>query len=236
MEPSDKPPLGAEVYESIATDQYGIDKKYWEQLSGLLCDSELMQSMMGRGPASPRQPIRLCRVLSEYACDSFDAEAKYYPDDDPRLDGWFKDLALRIATQTICSSLLIGKGRGGRLTYHATREQMDAAIRESLRKHLSDRLTDLRSDIKTALVQPNRPILASNDTERDFAEERKRKRTSIILPLLRKQGFTRSKWATEAGVDPCVIYDFLAGKSTPRPDSRKAMAEVLGLAEEELPD
>jgi ribosome-binding protein aMBF1 (putative translation factor) len=62
------------------------------------------------------------------------------------------------------------------------------------------------------------------------------KRAKFILPLLRDKGMSRGKWATESGVDPSVVYDYLHGKSTLRPDSRKELADALGLKPSELPD
>lgn len=57
----------------------------------------------------------------------------------------------------------------------------------------------------------------------------KRHRSAVITPLLTEKGLTRSKWAAKAGVDPAVVYDYLAGKSSPRPESRKALAEAINL-------
>jgi len=61
-------------------------------------------------------------------------------------------------------------------------------------------------------------------------------RQGYLLPLLKDKGMSQSKWASEAGVDPSVVYDYLAGKSTPRADSRKVLAEVLSLKSSDLPE
>jgi transcriptional regulator with XRE-family HTH domain len=45
-----------------------------------------------------------------------------------------------------------------------------------------------------------------------------------------------SKWADRAGFDTSVIYDYLNGRSKPRPETRKAMAEALGVTAIELPE
>jgi len=55
-----------------------------------------------------------------------------------------------------------------------------------------------------------------------------------VLKILEEKGMTRSRWATLAGVDPSVVYDYLEGTSNPRADSRKALAEVIGLEPSEL--
>jgi hypothetical protein len=83
------------------------------------------------------------------------------------------------------------------------------------------------------------PNLRTADNERandsqvvDLAAARK----AFVLPLLEEKGMSRSKWATVAGVDPSVVYDYLAGESDPRPDNRKALAEALGFKATDLPE
>ena len=70
------------------------------------------------------------------------------------------------------------------------------------------------------------PTAASGSGE---TSEKARRRVAVIEPLLAEKGLTRSKWAAKAGVDPAVVYDYLAGKSSPRPDNRKALAETIDL-------
>jgi len=79
---------------------------------------------------------------------------------------------------------------------------------------------------------PHTPTSDSDHTGEDAAQRRR----AFILPLLKEKGFSRSKWASEAGVDPSVVYDYLSGDSDPRPDSKKALAEVLGLKPSALPE
>lgn len=61
------------------------------------------------------------------------------------------------------------------------------------------------------------------------------KRRSLVQPLLETRGMNVTAWAEKAGVTPTVAYDYLNGKSSPRPDNRLALAEVLGLKAQELP-
>jgi len=72
----------------------------------------------------------------------------------------------------------------------------------------------------------------SSEVTKTVAELRKER----IDPILRDKGMSPSRWASKAGVDPSVVYDYLSGKSNPRPDSRKALAEVLELEPSDLPD
>lgn len=80
--------------------------------------------------------------------------------------------------------------------------------------------------VRSAATQRNRLV---------GCESKAAARRSVVLPALRLEGLTRCKWATRAGVDPSVVYDYLDGLSNPRPHSRQAMAEVLKLDESSLP-
>lgn len=74
------------------------------------------------------------------------------------------------------------------------------------------------------------------NTLRGGAEDVRARRQAYVLPKLADKGMSKSKWAAKAGVDPSVVYDYLAGESSPRPDSRKALAEVLEVESSDLPD
>lgn len=60
---------------------------------------------------------------------------------------------------------------------------------------------------------------------------KEKNRIAVVAPLLARKGLTKSSWADKAGVDPSVVYDYMAGKSSPRPANRNALAEVIGLPE-----
>ena len=72
---------------------------------------------------------------------------------------------------------------------------------------------------------------------RDVAERTAKadRRAAIVGPLLRAKGLTPAQWAGLAGLDPSVAYDYLAGKSNPRPQSRTALAGVLKIPLHDLP-
>jgi hypothetical protein len=61
-------------------------------------------------------------------------------------------------------------------------------------------------------------------------------REAQLSPILKSKGFTPGGWATAAGLDPSVVYDYLAGKSNPRPSTRKTLAEALGMKPDDLPE
>jgi len=60
-------------------------------------------------------------------------------------------------------------------------------------------------------------------------------RRAILQPILDKLGYSRSKWATRAGVDPSVVYKYMSGTSDPNAGSRKVLAEAIGLSADKLP-
>lgn len=129
----DRPPLGAEVYETIAVEQHGVHERYW----ALLKTMKSPHGLLGDGPKPPKQPIRLFKALGEYACDLFDVEAKRYPSD-PERQSWLTRLAERIEAMVI-SNLDQLEIRATfdilhptLLTYHATKEQMRQAVRSAL--------------------------------------------------------------------------------------------------------
>jgi hypothetical protein len=56
-----------------------------------------------------------------------------------------------------------------------------------------------------------------------------------VKALLSRTGLTPSGWAQKGGYDPSVAYDYLNGRSNPRPSTRNDLAQVLGLTGEDLP-
>jgi hypothetical protein len=60
-------------------------------------------------------------------------------------------------------------------------------------------------------------------------------RRAVVMPILNAKGWSRGKWGTKAGVGKNSVYEYLAGKRRLSSPNRKAMAEVLRLKPEELP-
>jgi len=61
-------------------------------------------------------------------------------------------------------------------------------------------------------------------------------RQAVVLPILRKKGWSRGRWATTAGVSKNSVYEYLEGKRNLSDGNRLAMAEVLELKPEDLPN
>jgi hypothetical protein len=67
-------------------------------------------------------------------------------------------------------------------------------------------------------------------------------RQHVVMPILAKKTlltkikWTRNRLATKAGVSPSCVNEYLAGKRRLTDDNRQAIAEVLGLKPEQLPN
>lgn len=91
--------------------------------------------------------------------------------------------------------------------------------------------SDTQSAVPTA-----QPLTMAIISPRDRITLLAVRRCLIVEPMLKEKGFTRSKWATKAGVNPSVVYDYLSGKSTPRPENKNALADAIGVPAACLPD
>ncbi len=79
-------------------------------------------------------------------------------------------------------------------------------------------------------------IIASISKPERALSQAAEKRRAFVQPRLEALGFTASSWADRAGVDASVAYDYMNGKSNPRADSRRALAEALKVSVNELPE
>ncbi|HYL74712.1 MAG TPA: helix-turn-helix transcriptional regulator [Bryobacteraceae bacterium] len=119
----------------------------------------------------------------------------------------------------------------------------DAHERSSFMEDLKFQLVGKRSQWKAEALKRARRFNSQNQPSEEVpktlaatGDSLAVTRQAYILPLLQQKGMSKSKWATVAGVDPSVVYDYLAGESDPRPDNRKALAETLGLKPSDLPE
>lgn len=76
---------------------------------------------------------------------------------------------------------------------------------------------------------------ARTGQSQDKFTTRAQKRKAFVTPILEGKGMSASQWADRIGCDTSVVYDYLNGKSRPRPRTRKEMAEALGVDASELP-
>jgi hypothetical protein len=231
-----RPPLGAEVYEAIAVEQHEVHERYWALLKAMPSPGIIL---LHTGPHPPKQPIRLFKTLGDYACELFDIEANRYPGD-PQLLSWITQLVQRTEAMVMDNveqleqPTMFDVMSQTRLTYHATKTQMRHAVRSALTDY-AKAYPKTKATVVTLSPQIVPPKISPTD-QCTLEDTRKKARESFVLPVLQEKGMSPSKWATRAGVDPSVVYDYLSGHSTPRPDSRKALAEAIDVKIADLPE
>lgn len=72
--------------------------------------------------------------------------------------------------------------------------------------------------------------------EPEMQEQRANRRKEIVMPILRSKNWKPGKWATRAGVGKNSVYEYLDGtRKFISDENRTALAETLGLPENELP-
>lgn len=80
---------------------------------------------------------------------------------------------------------------------------------------------------------------ASNNAtpEKQGIEQRAARRQAVVMPILRDKGWSRGHLVTGAGVGKNTVYKYLDGtRATITDKNRNAIADVLGLPPEQLPD
>jgi hypothetical protein len=110
----------------------------------------------------------------------------------------------------------------------------DKVPRYAMQENLVEYLTDEPADVST-LVPSRIPSEAQKEDALTIAS-RARTRHAVVDPILKAKGWTRGKWVTAAGVGNNSVYEYLDGKRSLTTQNRKAMADVLGLGTEELPE
>jgi lambda repressor-like predicted transcriptional regulator len=96
---------------------------------------------------------------------------------------------------------------------------------------------------RTFLTTPKNRLERSLETTSGITAELRAKfakramaRRAIVMPLLESKGWSRRKWAIEAGVSKNSVYEYLGGKRKLSGANRRALAEVLGLEPRDLPE
>lgn len=76
----------------------------------------------------------------------------------------------------------------------------------------------------------------ADSTSLAAADTAKERRCAVVAPLLKAKGWTINKWGTQAGVSKNCPYGYLRGKRYLSNANRRALAQVLGLKTEDLPN
>lgn len=72
-------------------------------------------------------------------------------------------------------------------------------------------------------------------SQADEHQPRRNSRETVVLPILESKGWSILDWSLEANVAYHTAADYVAGKRTPYPSTRKKLAEALGLTVQQLP-
>jgi DNA-binding transcriptional ArsR family regulator len=210
-----RPPLDADVYEEIKVEQHEIDKRYLTELELLRVSplTRLREDMSGL-PPSPTRPLYLLRLLREYACARFDAEARRYPSGN-ELPQWLLNLGERIEAR-VSEFLRAGPGLRGSLDYHATLEEMKTAIHESLRSRIEDCRLGFRQILSSQILNDR---ITSSPAGVGGSSETQRHGTvgEQIRKLSDECRLTVEELAEAIEVSPRTVYRHLAGDAQPQP-------------------
>jgi hypothetical protein len=66
-------------------------------------------------------------------------------------------------------------------------------------------------------------------------EQKRQRRQAFVMPLLKLKRLSRLALATRAGVNPSVVYGYLAGESNPTALNHQAIAGALDVDDNDLP-
>jgi len=196
----------------------------WGRLGGLIGYEKTIEQLTSNKPPvapppqMPRQPVRFCSLLGDYACELFEAEAKYYPNS-AQLGPWLITLANAIEHMVAMRITEIEKGSNASLTYHAPLGQMHVAIRDALNGKINTSLNADSPPSINALV--NAP------------EGGKRESVSDQLARLRVEArLTVEQLAERMKLAPRSVERHLSGQTSPRLPHLAAyeriFSEVLG--------
>lgn len=84
-------------------------------------------------------------------------------------------------------------------------------------------------------LPPDVPIAQSPPEAAGDTQSKSERRMAVVMPRLKELGFSKETWAGEADVDRRTVVDYLKGRTEPRPETRKKMAEALGWTPSVLP-
>ncbi|HEY3459175.1 MAG TPA: hypothetical protein VGK64_31615 [Bryobacteraceae bacterium] len=220
--------LSALVSEHIADEQYAIEKRCWVELHGMLADFTGFAGLRLGAPPTPPQPKlpnKLFKILARYAGDLFRCESKYYPKSD-RLEYWLSELVIKIERRVMDSIGLIEKQSFGTLAYHATRDEMRAAVQSSL-------LKQCEAIVKQGRFPAVREPSASIDRTITEAEIQQKERIQFVHStahrleaLLKESQMTNEEVAGAIGISVRSLYRHLNGGAI-RKANRKAYGDLL---------
>jgi ribosome-binding protein aMBF1 (putative translation factor) len=217
VDPPSGPPLSVYVQQQIEEEQRKIHDAYHEKLAEFRIPTKKILGVEKSNLPLVKGP-ELGYILGRYASELFKAEAKTYPND-PQLETWLGRLLLKVhdAVESKAESV-------ENISYHASHGAIVTVIAMALVDEKRHALDERKAVVSRTFTEPKSPQALSES------------RKAFIQPILDKKGWSPSQWADRTGVDPSVVYDYLNGRSRPRPRTRKELAEALGVDARNLPE
>lgn len=114
----------------------------------------------------------------------------------------------------------------GRLVMELQKAVDEAHVRLTIEPHVK---------IKHATHSETSETREAPDRERSNFASRKPMRAKFIKPILEQNGFSIHDWAKKAGVDFHTANNYLRGKTRPFPETRKKLADAIGIKVNQLP-
>lgn len=152
-----KPPLDPGTYQSIELEQYELHKRHMAALR------ELQVLALTGESTRPKDPQRLEQGIATYAQSLFDAEANRYPTGGRHFVQWLEGLAGRVEEMMGRRIWEMDTTSVAKLTYHATREEIDAMMRSALVARVDALLAARRAPVpvsRTPELPPGPPPIA----------------------------------------------------------------------------
>ena len=221
---ADKPTLSLEVQAKVESEHERVYEQY-KPVS--------LPEVDRKNPVLKTATVKL--DLTRLSKELFRAVADKYlalPYQETRLRIWFNALSKQIERE-----VLEHRNKDPRYAIHCPLREQRATIRQALKDVTEYYMLSARADqYHRDLVAQGEELAKKENVSKSAAGEAGlTAREAFVVPRLKKKGMSKSKWAAKAGVDPAVVYDYLADRSNPRPDSRLVLAEALGVDESELP-
>lgn len=244
----ERPPLTPEIWEEIAEQRYGIQKRHHNTLLGFIRDVPTIWTIPSDGiPLPPKRPIAVNRALADYAFDLFQIEVQYYPSKDPHTPYWKARLAERVEQMVVRHALKISipptnpmavfsvfaKSGEGSIAYHISEAGMRKFIRTSLAQ-LAPISPVTATEMMKALPAPLEMQAIDAAVEDPLDENSIKDTTSQLKTLFDRTRITVSEAAKALDVNQSSIYKHLRGETVPRTSQLRAYEKLFSEATQEL--
>jgi len=116
-------------------------------------------------------------------------------------------------------------------------DRFNARLVTELQKAVDEAYVHLATNPLVKLIDAaaSQTLETNQDPDREPAKTPRIMREQFIKPILEKKGFSVHDWAKRAKVDFHTANSYLKGETKPYPETRKKLADALGVEVEKLP-